>query len=182
MKSHPKTARPISTKDLMHVVLKSTQAQGPHSFLRFERSLFNLMQKLARNLNVTLVDVVIMSNHIHLSIKIKSRRAFLNFLRASGGLIARKVLGAEKYRPSSMKKFFDARPFSRIVTSGKKSWTALSQYFELNRLEKFGFSKSESRAWLLHLAYEPPLNRPGDRYIADHRHCSVYKKSPKSTA
>ncbi len=37
LKSHPKKARPISTKDYMHVVLKSDLAKGPLSFLRIER-------------------------------------------------------------------------------------------------------------------------------------------------
>ena len=147
--SNPKTARPISTKDTMHVVLKSVQARGPYSFLRYEQSLLKLLHKLALSMNVTLHDVVVMTNHIHLSLKVNSRRAFQNYLRAASGLIARKVLGAQKHKPSLLRKFFSGRPFSRIVNSGRKSWRALTEYFELNRLEKCGFSKSESRAWNL---------------------------------
>jgi REP element-mobilizing transposase RayT len=159
LKSHPKSARPVSTKDLMHVVFKSTQAKGPHSFLGFERSLLKVLQELAVKLNVSLVDIVVMGNHIHLSLKVKSRRAFSNYLRAASGLIARKVLGAERHRPSALKKFFDARPFSRIVACGKKSWRALARYFELNRLEKCGFSKHESKVWNLRLAQFTSLQR-----------------------
>ena len=157
VKSHPKSARPISTKDFMHVVLKSKQAQGPYSFLRCERSLLFLLRKLACDMNVALTDVVVMGNHIHLSLKVKSRRAFSNYLRAATGLIARKVLGAEKHSPSSLTKFFEGRPFSRIVASGKKCWRVLARYFELNRLEKCGFSKSESRVLNLRLGELPDL-------------------------
>ena len=149
IKSNPKTARPISTKDLMHVVLKSDLAKNQYRFIRFERELIALLHKLALKLNIEVRDVVVMSNHIHLSLRAKSRRAFQNYLRSISGLIARKVLGAQKNSPSALKQFFKGRPFSRIVASGYKSFRALKTYFDLNRLEKCGFSKSESRAWRL---------------------------------
>jgi REP element-mobilizing transposase RayT len=157
LKSNPKKARPISTKDLMHVVVKSELAQGRYSFLNFERTLLSLLKGLAVRLNVEVCDVVVMRNHIHLALRVRSRRAFQNYLRALTGLVARKVLGAEKNRPSHLKKFFKGRPFSRIVAAGKRSFRILANYFSLNRLEKRGFSKSESRAWGLVDGMAPPI-------------------------
>ena len=135
----------------MHVVLKSDLATGAHSFLRIERQIVSLIQKLGLNLNVQVCDVVVMGNHIHLSLRVKSRRAFQNYLRALSGLIARKVLGAEKNCRAKLRNFFRGRPFSRIVASGRKAFTDLRNYFELNRLERRGFSKAQSREWgLIH--------------------------------
>ena len=86
-----------------------------------------------------------MRNHIHLAIRVKSRRRFQNYLRALGGVIARKVLGAEKNSRAKLRNFFKGRPFSRIVASGRKSFRDLANYFELNRWERRGFSKERSR-------------------------------------
>lgn len=144
MKSNPKTARPISTKDLMHVVLKSELATGPRSLLRFERNILALVRELALKLNVRVMDAVVMSNHLHLALRVYRRRAFQDFLRALSGLIARLVLGAERSRRSDVG-FFKGRPFSRIVASGKKSFQIITDYFKLNRLEKQGFTKAEGR-------------------------------------
>lgn len=141
LKSHPKTARPFSTKHLMHVVLKSERAKGPRSFLRIERELIALAKTLGIALNVQIKDIVVMTNHVHLSIKVSHRRAFHAYLRALGGLIVRKLLKTEKGNPTSVKNFFTGRPFSRIVAAGRKSFAALARYFALNRLEKRGFRK-----------------------------------------
>ncbi len=146
LKSNPKVARPISTKDFMHVVLKSDHAKGPLSFLRIERVLISLVQNLGDKLNVKVKDVVVMTNHIHLAIKVRHRRHFKAYLRALTGLIVRKLLKTERSKPAGFEKFFKGRPFSRIVNSGRKSFGNLMRYFELNRLEKCGYSKAESRA------------------------------------
>jgi len=143
--SNPKTARPISSKHLMHIILKSEEAHGKLSFLRKERELLKVARGLGAKLNVRINDIVVMSNHIHLLLLVKSRRGFASFLRAYSGIIARKILGAEKARPAALRKLFKGRPFSRIVAAGRKSWRLISRYFELNRLEKLGFSKALSR-------------------------------------
>ncbi len=147
LKSNPKVARPISTKDFMHVVLKSDLAKGPLSFLRIERVIISLVQNLGAKLNIKVKDVVVMTNHIHLAIKVRHRRHFKAYLRALTGLIVRKLLKTERSKPSGLEKFFSGRPFSRIVNSGRKSFLTLRRYFELNRLEKCGYSKAESRRY-----------------------------------
>lgn len=154
--SNPKTARPISTKDIMHVVLKSEKAKGPLCFTTRERLILNLIRNLAAKLGVQVNDAVVMSNHIHLSLRVYQRRAFKAYMRSLPGLIARLVLKAEKGRASALKNFFVGRPFSRIVALGYKSFKALREYFELNRLEKRGFTKEKSRyLGLLKTASQP---------------------------
>jgi len=145
LKSHPKGARPVSTKHLMHIVLKSENAHGKLSFLRKERELLTLARGLGTNLNVRIKDIVVMSNHLHLLLQVRSRRALQNYLRAFAGMLARRILGAQRFRPAALRSFFSGRPFSRIVAAGRRSWIAIREYFELNRLEKLGFSKTEGR-------------------------------------
>ncbi len=144
--SNPKIARPISTKDLMHVVLKSEKARGHYCFLKKEGALITLARQLGIKLNIKVSDIVVMSNHIHLCLKAGSRRAFQSYLRALSGLVVRKVLGAERSKASAIRDFFVGRPFSRIVAQGCRSFRGLMNYFELNRLEKEGFTKNQSRA------------------------------------
>lgn len=148
IKSHPKIARPFSSKHLIHVILKSERASGAFSFYNFEREILKILRNLERSLGVSVKDVVVMGNHIHLSLKTNSRRAFQTFLKATSGLIARCVLKAEKGRASLIKNFFAGRPFSRIVAQGRKSFEILENYFQLNRLEKAGCGRKEGRSFL----------------------------------
>ena len=153
LKSNPKKARPISTKESMHVVLKSYKAVGPYSLLRREQKIFNLIEKLGKKLNVRVVNKALLGNHVHLLLKVSTRTALQNYLRALAGLIARIILGAERSKPSKIRDFFTGRPFSRIVAAGRRSWNNIRRYFELNRLERAGFAKAESRAWNLREEY-----------------------------
>jgi REP element-mobilizing transposase RayT len=141
LKSHPKSARPISCKDPMHVVLKSDKALGSLSFLKIEREILNMARKLGIKLGVKVYDIVVMSNHIHISFRVRTRRAFKAFLRALPALICRRLL---RHLKSNRRAFFSGRPFSRIIASGRRSYATIKRYFDLNRLEKVGFSKSES--------------------------------------
>lgn len=150
LKSNPKTARPISTKELMHVVIKANRAKGKLSFLKKEREIIVLINRLSLKFNVKIKDVVVMSNHIHVLLRAYQRPAFQNFLRALSGLVVRKAFQTERSRPLSYGKVLEGRPFSRIVNRGMRSYRNIKKYFDLNRLEKYGFSKSESRANRLH--------------------------------
>ncbi len=156
--SNPKTARPVSCKHANHVVLKSYQAIGSRSFIRHERWILNKSRSLATRLGVELKDIVVHSNHIHLLLRVSRRRAFFAFLRALCGLIARKITSKERglaktsnkkasrnTSKGNLEKFFAGRPFSRIVSLGRKSYKSIKEYFDLNRLEKLGYSKEVSR-------------------------------------
>ncbi len=157
-RSNPKTARPVSCKHANHVVLKSYRATGACSFLRNERWILEKAKSLAPKLGVDLKDIVVQANHIHLLLRVSRRRAFFAYLRALCGLIVRKITSKERglaraafhkttrsRANGNSEKFFAGRPFSRIVSLGRKSYKAIKDYFELNRLEKIGYSKEFSR-------------------------------------
>jgi REP element-mobilizing transposase RayT len=153
--SHAKVARPLSSKQALHVVLRSDIAQGPTSLLKHERVIKNTLQKMGQKHGVKLYRVANAGNHLHLLVRFTKRRGLQNFLRGSTGLIARKVLGRErglgrntsalqrknKNSPSTRDrnfKFWSQRPFTRIVSWGRDFDGALS-YLKLNSLEALGF-------------------------------------------
>jgi REP element-mobilizing transposase RayT len=153
-KSNPKSARPISTKLDMHVILKSPHARGKLSLSRHERWMLATAQRLGMRFNIQIKDLVAMSNHVHIRLRARHRKSFGVFMAALSGLIARRVLGAERGRPSSIAKFFEGRPFSRIIAAGTKSYQKISAYFNLNRLEKKGLTKEQSRSFgLIEMSY-----------------------------
>jgi hypothetical protein len=156
--SHAKVARPLSSKQALHVVLRSEVAQGNFSLLKHERVIKNTLQKMGQKHGVKLYRVANAGNHLHLLLRFTKRRGLQNFLRGSTGLIARKVLGRERglgrstqrnevapplknaplNRGEKKFKFWSQRPFSRIVSWGRDFDGTLS-YLKLNALEAFGF-------------------------------------------
>jgi hypothetical protein len=163
--SHAKTARPLSSKQALHVVLRSDFAQGTHSLLKYERVIRNTLLKQGRRHGVKVYRVANAGNHLHLLVRFTKRRGLQNFLRGSCGLIARKVLGAERGRAKKWgrylasgaslaspnghalrdkpaipegQSFWSQRPFTRIVSWGK-DFNSVLAYVKLNSLEALGF-------------------------------------------
>ncbi len=108
----------------------------------------------AKHFGINLLDVANSGNHLHLVLKTKSRRLLSGFLRAVSGLLMRLVMGVERGRPwsSVVKRFWDSRPFSRIV-SGRKDYFGLRDYLMLNRVETLGISRGAAREMLVEIKY-----------------------------
>ena len=150
--SHAKVARPLSSKQALHIVLRSDFAQGERSLLKHERVIRNMLLKQGRRHGVKVYRVANAGNHLHLLVRFTKRRGLQNFLRGSCGLIARKVLGAERGQAKKSKsssprntnliptspRFWSQRPFTRIVSWGRDFDSVLA-YVKLNSLEALGF-------------------------------------------
>jgi len=161
--SHAKTPRPLSSKQALHIVLRSDWATGPRSLLKKERLIQNMLLKSGRRHGVRVYRVANAGNHLHLLVRFTKRRGLQNFLRSSCGLIARKMLGAERgmakkwdtylapgvsqattASPSNTpliprgQHFWSQRPFTRIVSWGRDFASVLS-YLKLNTLAALGF-------------------------------------------
>ncbi len=169
LKSNPKSARPISTKAAIHIVMRSTFAKGQRSFLLHSKSVENIFKTQAKKCGVNLYDLSNAGNLLHLVIRVPSRRLYLRFIRASSGLIARRVLGKERkrscttargytsggsgvrdaYEISSRRrvKFWEGRPFTRIVSWGKE-YKILKNYLMINRIETIGMDRVSVRRML----------------------------------
>lgn len=170
--SNPKTARYIDPKGFLHLVLRSTLAKGERSFLMRDRTIRKVIQTQAAATGVTIRSFANAGNHLHMIVSPHSRRAFRKFIRASTGLIARKTLGAERNSPwrnsshqnsETIKKsragFWDARPFTRIVTWGR-DYRRVKNYLELNRIEvERGLDRESARGLLAELERRARLSQ-----------------------
>jgi hypothetical protein len=94
--SNPKTARPISTKRSMHLVMHSSKAKGSYSFLKFYSEIQLIINTQAKAFGVKVYRQANAGNHLHLIVLPRSREAFNGFIRAISGLIPRLVLGVER--------------------------------------------------------------------------------------
>lgn len=143
-KSHAKTQRPLCTKRMIHLVMRSKYATGKYSMLRKAKQVRSIIDTQAAKFGVRIYDFANVGNHLHLSLKISDKTHFKNFLRSISGLIMRLITGA---RRGSKKlnhiatHFWDQRPFTRIVELGKKSFKVIARYLFKNKLESQGFHK-----------------------------------------
>lgn len=150
-KSHAKLKRPLNSKQALHLVLRSKLAKGERSFLRGARQLQirKLVERQCDRFGVKMYRYANSGNHLHLLVRPSRRRAeFVAFLRAISGLIARLTMGVERGRAKGIK-FWDARPFSRIVSWGK-SFQICARYIEKNVIDALGFAAlgaEELRNW-----------------------------------
>ncbi len=134
LKSNPKTARPLSTKQAIHLILKSAHtAYGPLSLLHSKNvdKIHNLVTRQAKHCGVRIYRFVNVGNHLHLVVKIQSRALFKSFLRAVTGLIARHALRAERNHAKAVS-FWEARPFTRLIAWGS-DYGNVERYIEINR-------------------------------------------------
>jgi len=159
-KSNAKTARPISTKEAMHIVLRSSFARGQYSMLRknIAQQIRKVIDRQAKLFGIRIYEYANVGNHIHILVRAGNRNSFKSFLRSISGLIARITLGAERGRAkltklknalrsnSILQKFWDQRPFTRIVT-WKRDFNAVKKYVIQNFNEAMGFITYQPRNW-----------------------------------
>ncbi len=146
-RSHAKKARPISTKHAMHVVLQSSQAKGAWSFRHHKnwKNISEVVATQARLYGIQLREVVNGGDHLQLVLKIKNRETLNSFLRAVSGIIAMVVTGAAKTR-ALKDKFWDFRPWSRVVALVRGSSVQDDQYVQKYLVEAKIFNFKEAPA------------------------------------
>lgn len=161
-KSSGRVARPISSKDPMHIVLKSTKAKGQFSFgyKSNVRKVNEIVQKKCVKYGVKLIEYSNNFTHLHLLAKFPSRAIYLRFIRALTAYLALAVSGASKLKCLKAifgkKGFWDFRPFTRVVKSFR-GYKVARDYVVLNQLEaldilpkrKGGLRDVESGEWHL---------------------------------
>ena len=120
-KGKRKGRRPIAVKRSMHIVLRSSYATGPRSFLAPRNAMYikSLLHSLSQKHKVIIYESANAGNHLHLLIRAMSRIDFQRFVRSLASQIARFVSGAVKGRPFQGK-FFDRLLFSRINFGGSE--------------------------------------------------------------
>src|SRR5690348_9171060 len=97
-KGRRKLIRPFDSKKSLHVTLRSSRARGAWSFLRSktEKKVNSLVFTYGAKFNVRIQKYANAGNHLHLLLRVRSKRNFQNFLRTLSGMIPRIVAGAQK--------------------------------------------------------------------------------------
>lgn len=140
-------ARPLAVRSTMHLVLRSSQAVGPQSFRRHAPGIERIVGKFSRKYHVRILSSANVGNHLHFHIQLPHRQAYRPFIRAITAAIAMAVTGVNRWRKAGelkAKKFWDQRPFTRIL-NGLKDRIGLKDYIEINQLEGLGRPRTEAR-------------------------------------
>lgn len=149
-----RTARPIDTKRPMHLVLRSTQAIGRQSFLspRHTKRVSQTIKHFADRNGIRLYQVGNSGNHLHLLIRVTNRHTWKRFIRGLTSALAYTV-GAYRKGSKLQTKFWDFRPFTRVVEWGR-DYRLQRDYVLLNALEALGVvpyrsgSRDRPSTWL----------------------------------
>ena len=149
-----KSRRPVSTRDAMHLTLRSSYAVGKRSFHQKELACFikSLLQASAKRYGIRIYSYSINPNHLHILLKTKTKGGFKAFLRNLAGKIAQKATGAKKGCAFG-KRFFDQLAFTRIVKFGR-DFRGVAKYIFQNIQETLGL-----------IAYQPRTHRFRRRII-----------------
>jgi hypothetical protein len=130
-----KEARPFIPKKWNHLILKSSKARGSTSLLakRNKHMVASVVSGYAKKFGAELQQQVNMGNHLHIKIRFFSQEQMRKYLRVVPGIIARKVLGAEK--GDSKGRFWDGLAFTRVLTNDFVS-RRIDAYLHVNKIER----------------------------------------------
>ncbi len=137
---NPKSKRPMDSKKALHVVLHSAKAVGLKSFKNsaHEAAIWEIISRHAKRTGTSIYEYANAGNHLHLLIRAKKREDYAAFIRIITGLIARLVGKSERGVPLK-EKFWDGRPFSRVVSFAKREFQTVKTYLLRNVLEAIGW-------------------------------------------
>ena len=95
-----KARRPFSSKNALHLVLRSSWAQGEHSFLQKQNktAIDRLISRTALSYQVKVYHRAIVGNHLHLLIRAQHRRQYHLFIRVLSSQIASHVMKHRSFR------------------------------------------------------------------------------------
>src|SRR5260221_2176113 len=127
-----KLERPVSVRRQMHVVLTSQRARGPWSLRKHERTVRDALRAMARRFGVRVYDYANVGTHLHLLVRARRRETFQAFLRSFAGIVARRVTGARRGKPTG--RFFSGLAWSRVVAWGR-DYLGVRHYVFRNQIE-----------------------------------------------
>jgi putative transposase len=127
-----KTKRPLSTKDPVHLVLRS---DIPRVFSPRNQRLERLIYRIAKESDVQIYELAINWNHIHFVIRVKVRACYIRFVRILNSRLARANKTSGTWKCGG--KLFAFRPFTRILKWARDFRNVLS-YLKLNQKEARG--------------------------------------------
>lgn len=145
--------RPLTTRETMHLVLRSSKAKGEWSFRRTrnDEHVRRIIEKFSMIYSIRVISLANVGNHLHLQIKLFNRFTYKPFIRAVTAAIAMAITGRNRWTRTASEtpkeKFWDYRPFTRIVESFK-GYLGLKDYVRINQLEGVESKRDDARFML----------------------------------
>lgn len=155
-------SRALAHRHSIHLMLRSSVAKGPLSmtYKSNRKRIDQFIESFALQNGIQLISRANVGNHIHLHIRLPEfhsvkrkkrtvilghRQIYKRFIRALTGAIALTVMkqAGEKLR-QTFTRFWDQRPFSRIVNTAKH-WFNMVEYIQINQLEGYGHDRVNAR-------------------------------------
>lgn len=138
--------RPIATRSSMHLVLRSSKAKGEWSFRRTDnaKKINAAVSKFSNRFGVKILSLANVGNHLHFHLQFTSRQGYRPFIRALTAAIAMAVSGVSRWNKKSEGRFWDYRPFTRIIQSWR-GYLNLKDYVRINQLEGAGVPRTQAR-------------------------------------
>ena len=130
-KGKRKILRPLSTKHPIHLVLK---AIDPFQLLRNTRVIEQTIRKYAKKFGITIYEIAVHADHIHLSFKNPSRDLYRRWIRAITAVLALQITKLKWALP----------PFTRIGTWGQ-DFKRMTMYIRRNKIEGSFLIKAHER-------------------------------------
>jgi REP element-mobilizing transposase RayT len=146
-KARNRGARPLSRKDSLHFVLRSSKAKGLWSFQHSKNKskVGQFIQDFSKKKGVQILSLANVGNHLHLHVRITNRTLYKAWVRGLTSAIAMMIAGRKALRQlkESKQRFWDYRPFTRVVSS-LKAFLTLKDYVEINQFEGLGMPRTQA--------------------------------------
>lgn len=127
-----KSVRPLSTKEAIHIVLRSSWGYGSNSFLLLKNkpAIERIILRTAKKYLVKVYRQAIISNHLHMIIKISSRKNYQTFIRVLSSLIASHVMKMQSFKvfQKRLRRNAGDPPTNVKISNGRHQTTAWLQY------------------------------------------------------
>lgn len=143
--NYRKCSRPFDSKKLVHVVFKGRLGKSIW-FTRSQRSIVEILLRASHRYQVRIKNYSIQKNHIHVlcypastavaSIANKNFKNFLRFFACEMGRNYKNVF--KKFGITKSQNLWSHRPFTRLVSWGKRSLEKVFEYIEKNEKEALG--------------------------------------------
>lgn len=150
-----KGSRPLGVRSTMHLVMRSSKAKGSWSF-RYKDNYFlilNIIDKFSKKYGVKVIKFANVGNHLHLHIQLTHRHTYRPFIRAISSAISMAITKASRWSPlkrtsntkriSKQDRFWDYRPFTRILASFRE-YVTVHDYVAINQLEGMGVGRGKA--------------------------------------
>ncbi len=137
-KANGRGHRPLSSKESMHLVLRSSLAKGlwsfrhPKNFSKVTRFITNFSDKKG----IRIIRAANVGNHLHFQIRIPNRTLYKAWIRGLTSGLAMLVAGRDELKALG-RGFWDYRPFTRVIR-GLRALLNLRDYIYINQYESTG--------------------------------------------